>query len=656
LTHDNHTGACAVWRWNDEEIENPGLLKNGLMALQNRGFSRVWARLGDTRYGLADRRVIRALAQASQWARRRDIIFWFQADPQRAARFLIQQTGERTQNLIALRDPGRPLSASNLCLQRVSRGGFRIRCAYRRPRRGADHPEKAIWFEPSGLERAFCLQIRNGCAVADSIRDITTEARFYVDAAAGKVEMFGRLATLENGGWWVLAFPRFDTNLADFAGRASNDALQRLVEDWFDAGASMNGVAWGEGGYLGEPGRFAVSESLYNSFLAEYGYDLRDRLTALVLPMDDGSHRPVRRDYHGLLDDAVRSAYRDFDKTLHGYFGGIQSGLVHGWSVGSTRDPGPDQEWMDPWRALVQSSIGLTAFVFSDPPKTIDPRSIVSRMVIAKSLGVCTPSRNALIRWPSGQTADRSVSAWVDLLGLYSVRWLLDAEDAPAWADAKHRNLAEVERITGFRFPEADTLLVFPQDAMTAQEPSEGRSFAERVHRCIGRLTLEGIQMDAFSPSLLRLGRWSPDGFRIGWRTYRAAVVPFPESLTAADADLFREMARRRFPLVFGGCSPSIDSAGEAIFPVSAPVVDLETVDLERLAGLGIRPLFEKPRNAAATLIRHPSDLLFLLCPVKPGVSFSGKVAFNGVSFEVPKTSSLAVFRVAEGKPAERVL
>ena len=100
-----------------------------------------------------------------------------------------------------------------------------------------------------------------------SVTDITHIARFYANMDEGFVEVFGEVSVPVDEKWWVVSFPKFDTNLTDFAGRASKDELNSFVEALFDASTYLDGITWDEAGYCGQVGRFPVSLSLYNSFI-----------------------------------------------------------------------------------------------------------------------------------------------------------------------------------------------------------------------------------------------------------------------------------------------------------------------------------------------------------------------------------------------------
>jgi hypothetical protein len=219
----------------------------------------------------------------------------------------------------------------------------------------------------------------------------------------------------------------------------------------------------------------------------------------------------------------------------------------------------------------------------------------------------------------------------------------------PGWCERENQRIKKVEAVTGFRFPEADTLLVFPQETFMILGPDGAETMARRVHRFIGRLATAGVQLDVLSPSFLRFGKWSPDGFRIGLRTYRAVVAPYPEVVQPDTAELFREMDRRRFPLAYGGCSPSFTAGGKPLQEFRPHDFDPEAADLSPLARLGIRPALGTPKRSIGTVIHHLNETFVLLCPVSPGATFQGWVTYGDDRFEVPRSKRLVIYKLSGG-------
>jgi hypothetical protein len=665
MTPEIRIGAFFIWVWTDAEIEEPKRLRSQLVSFEKAGVSAVLAVLGDTRYELVDRKVARAVAQASQWARKRNLLFWFQADPRKASRSLITRTGEKTQNLFILADPEGGYRFENLNLSPVRNGRFEIRCSYPKNRRMPEIHESSLAFEPSGLEKAFAFRMHDGVVLSETIRDVSDEARFYSNFREEAVDVFGSVITPDEEGWRVLAFPRFDTNLTDYAGRESNDALIGLIEDIFDAGTSLSGVTWDSGGYCLEPGRFPVSLSLFNSFSAEYGYDLRNKLVALALPMDDGSHVTVRRDYYFMLMDAEYSAFRDFQMAFHGFFGGVDNGVFHDWG-GGVGDSTPCQ---DPWRGLMTGSSGMTAFR-ADAGDFADPSArIFGSLSLARSLGVFSSTGDAFVRSRLPAAEDAMIEYWSDLTSLFSVRWMAEPgvppecggepgaqenrRDPGGWIAFQKMNerIRRIEELTGFRFPETDVLVLYPHETLITADPNDARRMRSGLVRFIGRLALRNVQVDSVSPPFLRAATFSPGGFRIGFRTYKTLICPYVEILQPDVSAFMMILENRGVQVWFGGSG----AAGGPPNGSEERRFDPESDDFSWLEQAGVSPSVQAPPGALGSLIRHSGDTLVLLCPASMGGTFEGEVRAGNRAFRVPATRELAVYKLPADGSAERI-
>jgi hypothetical protein len=664
MTQDIPRGMFWFWVWGDEEIENPKSLKCQLLSIQQAGYSAVLAVLGNTRYEIVDSKVTRAVSQASQWAAKRGILFWFQADPRKASRFLISKTGEKTQNLFMLKDLNGGFHASNLCLGKIVDGRFEIHCSYMHGRLVPECEEGTLSFEPSGLERAFSFKMKDGVVLNRTIRDVSGETRFHVNLREGRVEVFGSFSPPDDEEWWAMAFPRFDTNLTDFAGQESNDALYGLIEDLFDAGAYLNGVTWDRGGYCGESGRLPVSLSIYNIFIFEYGYDLRDRLVALALPVDNGSHASVRHDYYSMLTEVMSDAFREFQQNVHGFFGGVETGIFHEWECGKSVFPATHREFADPWIRLASSTSGMAVLFLRKEDLVGTSIDAIAHLALIKSMGAFSKTESALVRIQAPLWDEQTIEYCSGVTALYSVRWMADASPETGAAakpdyglfSKANETAKRVEGITGFRFPESDTLLAYPYETWIAADPGIRMNLSERLHRFIGMLILNGIQLDVISSSFLRLGKPSVDGFRIGHRSYRALICPYPEILRQDAADFLALLKKRGLPALIGGSAPRMTPAGKALLFSSPQDFDPDSADLSWLDRAGIRPLLQSPPGALGSLIRNSGETFFLFCPSAPGKTFEGEARYGEVAFPIPRSSKLVIFKLSAGRSVERVL
>ena len=663
-------GAFILWKWGDREIDNPKILRGQLLEIASKGFSGVLIALGATRYEIIDQKVLRAVARVSQWAKMRNLTFWFHADPRQASRTFITKTGERMQNLIVTRKPGDGLSHKKINMTKVVNNRFELRYKFPRVQHSPTLQEMSLHFEPSELERAFLFQKENGTVLRDTIQDITPACHFFTNLVARHTEVFGDILTPEDEEWWVIAFPKFDTNAYDFAGRESNDLMDLFVEDLFDACTHLDGITWGESGagYAAEIGKFPVSLSLYNIFKIEYGYDLRDVLYGLVLNVDDGLHIRVRCDYYSLLMDTVFGAEKDFHRTIHSFFSKIDIGLHHTFDVKNQHADNLVKGCIDPWRSLEAVHSPLVDIQNMENLNQHLP-SFLSALITAKSLGVFSKSYKAFFNLPGTDLGKEELAYCVDMMSLFSIQWLARpfgenqsaGKDTPELLDWKNfeelnRRITLIRRITEFRFPEANVALIFPTETIMAIGSQDAYKIILSVNELISRLTLECVQCDLISTALLKEGRLSPDGLRIRNRMYESVIFPYPEVLEPEVLEIVSVLDKFGYPILLGGSRPQFTTRGKRIphtFPLSFDPVD---DDLTPLLDRGVKPLFEKPENGLATSIHLGDEILFLLCPKSFGDVVKGQVRYGENTFSVPESHNLVIFQGDKNGEVEQIM
>jgi len=644
-------GAFFLWKWGDREIENPKIVKAELIKICSEGFSGVLVAISGARYELIDWKVLQTVAQVSQWAKKRNIAFWFHTDPRQASRTLISKTGERTQNLIVTRKSRNRLNRKNLNITRVTRNHFELRYEYPRVYYSPLLQEISLCFEPAGLEKTFLFQIANGVILKDTVRDITSVSHFFTNIAEGYAEVFGDVKVPDDEEWWVMAFPKFDTNLYDYAGRKSNDLLYEFIENLFDACAHLDGTTWGRGGtgYLVEMGRFPVSLSLYNSFLAEYGYDLREVLYGLVLNVDDESHIHIRCNYYSLLMDIVFGAQQDFFRAIHSFFNHVNIGLHHTCNFQKNQADSLVQGNVDPWRSLDKVNVIFTEV---NRKKGFDSDYIIPTLVIAKSFSIFSQAKTAFLNLGRKNYSKEELSYLIDLMGLFSVKWLSSTRKAEEW----NKKIDLINNITGFRSPEANVALVFPTETIMAIGTKDAEEIIESVRKLITKLVKAGIWLDVISTAFLKDSRISSNGIQIKEQKYSSVIFPYPEILDPKVLDIVSAMDKRGLNILLGGSKPRFTSTGKRIPHVFRLVFDPRDEDLSPLWNSGIKPLFKAPVNSLISLIPQGEANLFLVCPKELGEIVEGDVQYGKVSFSIPKSSGLIIFRQDSHCKIEQVL
>jgi hypothetical protein len=644
------SGMTLVWNWSDREIEKPNLLKSQLEDIRAKGFSGVLACLGRTRYELVDRRVIRAAAQASQWAKRRGIVFWFQTDPRRASRSIITSAGEQTQHLLAAREH---LGHLHPNLIRIRNKRFVMHIPFPRSVPSAPMQEVSLQFTPSGLERAYVLQLAGNTVVRQSVRDVTPETRLFIDASRSRVEVFGEVQVPDDGTWYALVFPRFDSNLIDYAGRSSIDRLMPLIEDFFESGMYLDGIVWDDPGFAGDEAKLPVSASLVNAFIAEFGYDLRDRLPALVFEFDDASHIPVRHDYAYLLNDTIASAMKDFYGMLHSFFGDVEI-LVPSRSEPAARPTG------DPWRYASVCTSGCSHV----RPETAFSEKI-AELAEAKSLGGFSKSQKAYAFLSDfGDTREERLW-WMDAGAVFSLRWIVGGYGSGGFQRPGARNsiptgwdeFGELNRyfdvlmnLTGFKFPESDTLVVWPYETLVTAGPARSAVMRRDVQELVARLVLNGSQLDVVSSALFGKAALDREGLHFRNRIYQSVIYPYPEVMNSTVLEQVSSMERAGFPVLLGGARPQWTSAGKRIPHDLPQAFDPRDAAFAENWQTGAEKVFSFPENALSSAIQTGTETLLLFCPKEPGGAVEGKARYRETSFHVSKSARLTVYRLKDGK------
>ncbi len=669
-----NNGAYIYWIWGDQEIENPGILRQQLMEMQTKGFSGVLTTLRSGRYEFLDRTVLRTVSKVSQWSKKRSMAFWFQADPRQASRTIITRTGERLDVLLLWKSETAG-GAQPVHAVQVRNNHFELRFIMPQKQFTSMLLEGTLCFEPVALERAFLFQMENGLIIKDTVRDITPECHFYTNLIEGYSEVFGDVRVPEQEEWFVTAFPRFSTNQVDFAGRESKDMMLSYVEDLFDACTHLDGISWGEGGggYIVRQGYFPVSLALYNSFLAQYRYDVRDYLFTLVFDVDDRSHIRVRSDYFSLLMETVTNAIHEFYQMIHSFFSGIDISLHHHWHQESTYYDNLLQGNLDPWRNLGKTGSALTEIGREDDLKKSLPL-ILAALQVTKSLGVFSGTKKAFFSLKGAHYTGRELQYWSDILGLLSIRCVTQATGSirthfqitekqselpfhQAWDhfDEVNRRFNDIHAVTGYRFPDADTALVFPMETVMASDPRKADLIATSVVQLIHRLFTSHVQFDVITSGIWKNGKLGPDGFVIDGRVYKSLIYPYPEVMDEEVLESAALMQKFGFPLIMGGPRPAFLTTGKRIPRMFRVSFHPEDDDLAPLWKEGIATLFTPPENCLSACISDGPKKLFLFCPDRYEGTYQGTCRWQKMEFPVPKADGLTIFEVSKGK-ADQVL
>lgn len=670
--------ASMFWTWQDRQIENPSVLLSELRDLKAAGFDGLFAMPRATRYQLYHPELIAAVKFATEAARAEEVKLFWGPDPRFAAHHIVTESGFGAEVLLTGRefnaktpakdspetDPARMLL--NEC--KVEQGRFSLRYEY--PSRRDTHilTEVSIWFNPASVDRVFAYQRRHGQVVAASVRDVTAAHRFFINRGVYYVEVFGQLE-LPPGEWWVVAFPRFKTNMYAFDAPEHERLLFTLLDRYRAEGIRFDGFWWDEPGYYMQFGQYPISDRIYADFARKYGYDLKARLYALLLPLDDRSHFRVRSDYFSLLMDYVFGAQQRAWAYSERLFGPVRMGIHHCWHSL------PDNLYhgsADPWRGLEAVDAGYVddnAFERYFNGDLDEKLEQASYLVQAASLARFSRTGEAFYnRW--GVNYGAEVPTYInDLAAQFSNQWLQHSygttraigggrdfgpgfPNHPTWPllPSLIEKTRQVHAITGYALPEAEIAVVYPLTAfMVGREPAND-ALINRVNRLVGAMPAAGVAAEALSEDFFASGRLEHGRFVVRGHSYAAVVLPGAGVISVAARDQIAALIAAGFPVHFVDEVPRWTVTGEpvdfgrpAAFAIGEGAALIDAVER-----LGLPSPTTRLRGAYVTTIRrNPDSTLVLVLPITPGELVGGPLTCRGIPFEVAPTRQLAIYRVS---------
>lgn len=666
-------GAYILWRWGDEDLENPRKLRDQLQDIVDQGFSLVFCELRATRYDIFDRQVVRTVTQVSQWAKSRNIKFWFNADPRVASRLLIGKTGERIQYLIAHPKAKSESSQPLQLIKKIVNNQISLRHYYPRQKLTHSIPEVSLSFDPVALEKAFIFQMDGDCIIRESIKDVTSHVHFFVNIAKHYVEIYGQINIPEDETWWAISLPKYNINLIDYSSRENNDLLYRYIEDLFDEGAYIDGLFWQQPGYIVEPWQFPVSECNYNAFQVEYGYDLRKYLYALVLPVDDKSHLKIRHDYYAFLNDSINEAGKDFSKISKSFLGNVDFSISyeHQWKD-CTNQP-PNHNILDEWDSLngLTDSIGHIGQI-----KKINSwiSEFLPILIEIKSRSVYSNTQEAIsTSWLEDQS-EKNLEVMTDLLALYSIRWCAvcygysgyihenNCQEPilprhKSWTSLKKINqkIHDIYGYTGFILPHANIAIVYPAETLKTASPNDIYLIKQKLNTLYRYLTLNQLQVDIISPELLLEGKLNTDGFHIRHRKYQTILYPFPDIISEKLPDMVLAMINFKFPFYFIYAKPQTYLSGKKVSESCLNKIECIEKNDDLNIKCELNPLFTYPKNCLGTMIRVMDGELFLIMPLQPDTKITGKIQYQSIEFEIEATNRLSIYSHWGGGKVQKI-
>ena len=676
--------ATIFWTWQDKEIENPEVLLAELRDLKAAGFDGLFVMPRATRYQIFDDEMIAAVKLASEACRREGIEFIWGPDPRFGARHIVTKTGFGAEVLLTGLDflaksppPGNTLPSDRALLNecKVENGRYSLRYNY--PSRRDVHmlTEVGLWLNPVGVDKVFAYQRRDGRVITASIRDITAQHHFFVNRSLFYVEVFGK-PDLPPGEWWVVSFPRFGSNLYAFDAPEHEQEMVKLLERYKTEGIRFNGFWWDEPGYYLQFGHYAISERIYRDFRMKYGYDLKEKLYALVLTLDDESQMRVRNDYFQLVMDYVFGAEERFWKAGESLFGPLRMGIHQNWHTI------PDNMYhgsADYWRGLSALDSGYAdagSFEGYFKASLAEKYEQVSFMILASSLGRFSKTGHAYFnQW--GVSYDAPVAVyWNDLMALFSNEWIQHSYGSTKGIGAGRdfgpgfpnhstwsllpsliKKTRHVYDITRYRLPVAEVAVVCPLATMIAGREPENDVVMNKVNRLVGAMPAAGVQVDFISDNWLGETVLENGTLKLGKQEYKAVVLPCARILTVKEHAVLQRLVAAKFPVYVIDEAPTLTIEGKKVslglsvsFKIEADASGL----VSAIGKLGLpTSVTALPGAYVTVLLADDGDVFLLVMPINPGEMISGEVVCRGQRVNITSTNSLAIYRVGHGSAAQ---
>ncbi|MCK5145529.1 hypothetical protein KAR48_02175 [bacterium] len=625
------------WTWGDEAIENPRKIKIALEALHEAGVKGFLVMLKNTRYTLFDRRVIRAVSQVSQWSKKRGLSFWIHMDPRHASRKFIQDTGENLQYILFSQATGmKPVTP-------LIDPHFEIEFKWPPISETAWLQEAAISVQPVSLERAFIFQTIDGKIAVDTINDITAHTNMTSNMAKRTTLVFGEMHLPEDETWYVCAFPKFDTNLYDYAGRESNDSMSVFIEDLFDGCTHLDGIAWAEGGppAMVPQAFLPVSLSIFNSFKSEMGYSLQSKLYALVFECSNNEHLSIRHDYFNFLNKLLLTARHDFYRNLHSFFPGVQLGAHH-QRIPSVLANQRNSGCIDPWRNMQHMQAG---FCLIEATNGSIHRHLLARLIALKSMAAQGQRYTyCSLDWDSLDDKDRTLLVdWMLVLGLEISPQLHHSGEISDQKQSAILSLINRQKKhnsnTLSPYPITDTAMIYPFETLiTADQAIANDTISHFAHWSVD-LMLAGIQIDIFSSTQLSDARLIKGMLHLCGRQYRQLVFPYPSVLDDKTISMLHHLHSQSFPIFFMGCNMQYNLKGQSIDVLDIPVED----SANELVKRGLKPLLISPPNTIAALYETETNWAAVVAPLKSDIAVEGEIQFGSHKITIPRGKGLQV-------------
>ncbi|MCL4499398.1 MAG: hypothetical protein M1335_04035 [Chloroflexi bacterium] len=582
------------WNFYGEDIENHQLIEESLVEAAKLGFGGVQAQLRDYAYQLTDPKVVAAMKRAAEIAHQNGLEFWLHLDPRDAIPGFLTAHPEARQRIAmpmetTLQDDHYAISHDYSYIT-------------------SDHKQHCS-YDFDGVERVFAYQAttqafvsadiagplfadtgyinfedRRGTREVIDIRslvDITGSAQAEADQARKALAVSGQWAPPAPGEWKVLVFVRLMMNTFDYASETTAAYWRSMVDLYYrEMGGDINAVFTDEPGhpyryhYLTSRNGYFVGEPLYAAFATAKGYDLRDKLYALVHETSDGQAGKVRCDYYTQWGDALVRTQKMYKDYCQGKFGpGLKVGIHATASEWSAADL--QKGALDYWKLTETTTDGYT------DGKHHDRCNGFFHVTLAKSLAKLSDTKLGYTQtWDMLPTAD-SENYWSIVAAIYGLRWeplgykkryfafasevgatpILEAR----WANMSSLNqrMCLLDDLTSGGVGEANVAAVFPLETMMRLGDENANELRRVCHLLSYQLQAAHYQTDFFGPEVIARAGMAGNRLVVQGHPYDTLVYPFPVCMPEATYQKIEAFYRAGGKILLFGCPPSENTEGE---------------------------------------------------------------------------------------------
>lgn len=626
------------WNFYGPDIEDHSRIHAFLSEAARLGFAGVHAQLRDYAYQIDQPDVVAAMKYAKDTAHQFGLQFWLNLDPRDAVRsFLDRYPSSRQRTVVPVETVIRE-SAYELTLDHS--------------RVTSDHKQHCAYVFES-IERAFAYRLIKQTKVADEIAaplfadtgyinfedrrgelevidsatlaDITDSAQPVVDVERKIVKVSGRWHPPLPGEWQVLCYVRLVMNTFDYASSEAIEFQRYLFDLYREAlGKDLDAVHSDEPGhpypyhYLTPKNGYFVGQQFYASFATARGYDLRDKIYALVRETSDGEAGRIRCDYYSEWGNALYRFQKEFKNYAIAKFGPHLKVGIHAtaseWSAADLQ-----KGTLDYWKLAETTTDGYT------DGKHHDRYNAFFHVTLAKSLAKLSDSKIGYTQtWDMFPTA-ASESYWSDVAATYGLRWeplgyrelyyaFATTAGGKEQLEERWNNLAQINEkmarlgeVTGEAVAEANLLAIFPLETIMRLGNEEANALRRVSHMLAYHLQAAHYQTDIMTASVLAQGRVSDGKIEIAGHRYDALVYPFPGCMPKEAFQQIERIYCSGGKILLFGCPPSESIEGGDL---GAPFADL----------LGIRPVTR----------------LYDFVDSDPTTPYTGTISFTGELAGVP--------------------